>query len=312
MADAGDLVAVDPAVARRIGAALGGHPRRIVRAVEDALGRQESLSQLADDLEAGADRAAAGALARLSHIDRAIVDAVDALGGAPVGSEHVAAVVPDATEVTVEGLEARRILRVASPQVRLDADIAAAAHRGGDGEDPDTLRARFLDHYIAWASRGGASPGEIADESLAILALLAWAERIDRADKAHALAVAAEGALALAGRWGTWARVTGYRLRAARALGLQRDEAVALNQLGVQALASDDASGARELFMGARAVALEAHADTVAATAAHNIEIIDHPLAPPDDSTPRDDGPDGLRIGSPVRAPLAAAFSASP
>ena len=294
LADAGSTADIDPSVAQRVGAALGGHPGRIIRTVEEAIERGLDLGELAIELEGGSDEAAT-TVDLLSHTDRAVVDAIAALGGAPAGPEHVAAVVANASEATVQALEARRALRVASPQLRLDADIAAAVHSGGDGEDPDTIRARFLDHYIAWASDGRASPSEIADESRAILALLAWAERIDRADKAHALAVAAEGALALAGRWGTWARVTDYRLRAARALGLQRDEAVALNQLGVQALANDDATRARDRFMNARAVAIEAKADTVAATAARNIEVIDHPLVPPDNSTPHDDGPGALR-----------------
>lgn len=295
ISDAGSSVAVEPGVARRIGTALGGNPGRIIRAIEDALNRSADLRELAAELEAGADRAAADAVARLSHIDRAVVDAVAALDGAPAGPDHVAAVVADASERTVEALEARRVLRVASPQVRLDDDIAAALRHAEEGQDPDTIRARFLDHYVAWISLGRATAKQIADESRAILALLGWAERTGRADAAFALATATEGALALAGRWGTWSNITGYRLRAARALGLRSDEAVALNQLGVLALANDDAVGARDLLMNARTVAIEAGAADVAATATHNIEVIDYPLAPPSNDTPADNGSGGIR-----------------
>jgi hypothetical protein len=283
-ADAGEMSAVEPAVARRIGAVLGGNPGRIIRAVEDALARGVDLGQLAAELEAGAADTTADAVARLSHIDRAVVAAVDALDGAPVGPEHVAAVVADASETTVEALEARRILRVASPQVRLDEDIAAATYAEADRGDQDSIRGRFLEHYITWASSGRPTPAQIADESRAILALLAWAERRGRAQDAHALAVATEGAFALAGRWGTWTMITEHRLRAAKALGLRDDEAIALNQLGVQALARDDATSARELFATSRDVAHAAGADAVAATATRNLEIIDYPLAPPSGS----------------------------
>ncbi|HSK51209.1 MAG TPA: choice-of-anchor D domain-containing protein [Clostridia bacterium] len=277
LANLGAEASPDPDVAHAIAVALGGHPARIIRSVEDAHARGVDPAGLAAELQAGVEAAAAASLGRLDPADQMVVDAVAALGGAPIGPEHAAAVVPAAAAEDVEDLVRRRVLRAASPQVRLDPDVAVAVE-----EEPgaDETRQRFVDHFVEWATSGRSSPDDIAAESRAILALLEWAERSGRLEAAHALAVATESGFALAGRWATWAQVTGYRLRSAEALGFDADAAIALNQMGVQALAADAAPRAREAFLEAYERALEAKEPGVAATAARNIEIIDAPVPP--------------------------------
>ena len=274
----GAPTAVDPEVAANIGLALDGHPGRIIRAIEEAYARHVDLPGLAAELATGVDQAAAS-LGRLGADDRAVVDAVAALEGAPIGHEHVAAVVSAASTDTVDDLERRRVLRAASPQVRLDPDIAAAHRQWGDV--PDEIRARYVDHFVAWAVGGVETAESVADESRAILYLLDWAERTGRADAAWTLSTATEGAFALANRWGAWAQATGYRLRAAEKLGLEADAAVALNQIGVQALGGDATLRAREAFAEARDRAAAAGAPAVAAVAERNLKLVDGFLPPP-------------------------------
>ena len=278
----GEPADVDPDAAREIGLALGGHPGRIIRTIEDAHGRGVDLRGLAAELGVGVEAATATSLDRLGATERAVVDAVAALDGAPTGLDHVAAVVPAATADDVEALVQRRVLRVASPSVRLDADVAAVVSAG---PDTDEIRSRFIDHFVDWATGDDVSAADIAAESRAIVALLEWAERTGRVGSAHALAVATESGFALAGRWATWAQVTGYRLRAAEGLGLSADAAVALNQMGIQALAEDSAPRAREAFARAQQLALDANAPDVADTAARNIAIIDRPVITPNNGT---------------------------
>lgn len=271
----GEPADVDPDAASEIGLALGGHPGRIIRTVEDAYGRGVDLRGLAAELRVGVQVATATSLDRLGATERALVNAVAALDGAPAGPGHVAAVVPAATADDVEGLVQQRVLRVASPSVRLDVDVAAVV---GEGPDTDEIRSRFIDHFVDWATGDDVSAAEIAAESRAIVALLDWAERTGRVQSVHALAIATESGFALAGRWATWGQVTGYRLRAAEGLGLSADAAVALNQMGIQALAEDSAPRAREAFVRAQQLALDASAPMVADTAARNIAIIDGPV----------------------------------
>jgi hypothetical protein len=200
LAQLGAPVAVDPEIAARIGQALGGHPGRIIRTVEDAHERQIDLPGLEAELAEGVEQAAVASLTRLGKGEQAVVDAVAALGGAPIGPEHVAAVVPAASADTLDDLKRRRVLRAASPQVRLDPDIATAHLESGD--DQDEIRARFVDHLVAWAGGGTETAESVADESRAILYLLDWAERAGRDDAVWALTTATEGAFALANRWG--------------------------------------------------------------------------------------------------------------
>ena len=286
LADLGAPAAVDPDLAGRIGMALDGRPGRVIRTIEEAFERHVDLSTLAAELTNGSEAAAAASLDALGPGDRAVVDAVAALDGTPIGPEHVVAVVPGGSTATVVDLQRRRVLRAASPQVRLDTDLAAAHRLSGD--DPDAIRARYLDRFVTWARQGAASAAAIADESRAILYLLDWAERTGRVGATHALSTATEGAFAIADRWGAWAEATGYRLRAAETLGLDADAAVALNQMGIQALGEDAPDRAREAFMQARDRAFTAGAPEVAAVAGRNIEVLDGvPLPPPKDDPPQ-------------------------
>jgi hypothetical protein len=173
----------------------------------------------------------------------------------------------------VDELVRQRVLRAASPQVRLDPGLAAA--QLSLAADADEIRSRFLDHFITWAAHGATSAVAVAEESRAILYLIDWAAATGRLTEVRALAAATEGAFALAGRWGAWAQVTSRRLWAARELGDQAEAAIALNQIGVQALGEDAVPRAREAFADARAAAVKAGNVRIAATATHNLQIVD-------------------------------------
>ncbi|MFL5770769.1 MAG: hypothetical protein ACJ765_11895, partial [Chloroflexota bacterium] len=285
--DLGVVADVDAAAAARVGRALGGHPSRIVNQVIQADGRRITLGQLADELETA--HGAPVAAANLSPEQIAAVTAVASLDGAPAGPEHIAAVAGVPTGV-VDDLAAAQKLRAASPQLRLSVDLAGAAT---DDPGRDEIRERFLAHFVRWAYTLRDDPAAVGEEFRAILALLRWAYRTGRFAEVLALADAADTGLAAAGRWGAWSEATQYRLRAAESLGDGRQEAVAINQLGVQALADDDAKTARDLFAKARDRAGELGLSGVAAIAERNRRVVDIALGgPPDDEPDEDRGDD--------------------
>jgi hypothetical protein len=291
---------VDPGAAQRIGMALDNHPDRIITAVQHAFERGVDLHTLAGEIETDRDTTAARRVAGLTAQQRALVDAVDALGGAPIGAEHVAAVVPGATLDQMKELVHRRQFRTASPQVRVDPWLRAAYD--GHELDRDAFRARYLDHFVGWIRDKAESTSAVTAEAQAILYLLDWAERTGRASGALALSAAAEGAFALDGRWGAWSRLTGHRVRAATKLGLEAEAAIAINQSGIQLLGDDDWPRARVAFRESMARALAANAPALAEVARHNLEVIDGPLLPPrdDDGRPRTDGADGITLPRPL------------
>ncbi|HET9347498.1 MAG TPA: hypothetical protein VFO05_17520, partial [Candidatus Limnocylindrales bacterium] len=94
---------LDAEVTTRIGRRLAGHPGRIIRVVEDAARRGVGLTALAQELEGQGD-VAGDPVARLDGTAAAIVEAVAALDGAPVGPEHVASVLPGVSTGDVDEL----------------------------------------------------------------------------------------------------------------------------------------------------------------------------------------------------------------
>ena len=248
LADLGAPAAVDRTWrADRDGA--DGHPGRVIRTIEDAFERHVDLSTLAAELTNGTEAAAAASLGALGPADKAVVDAVAALDGTPIGPDMrwpscpMARRPPSLTCSDVGSCALPRRRCGSTPTSQPPIGCRATIRR---------IRARYLDRFVTWARQGAANRAPIADKSRAILYLLDWAERTGRVGATHALSTATEGAFAIADRWGAWAEATGYRLRAAETLGLDADAAVALNQMGIQALGADAPDRAREAFMQAR------------------------------------------------------------
>ncbi|HET9347042.1 MAG TPA: hypothetical protein VFO05_15220, partial [Candidatus Limnocylindrales bacterium] len=177
----------------------------------------------------------------------------------------------------VDELVDERILRAASPQVALDRDLWSVVR---SSPEADVIRARYLDHFVAWARR--ADPHAIAEESRAIVYLLNWAVEGQRHHQALALNAATEPAFAATGRWGAWTRATEVALEASTKLGDEAGAARALNQLAVQALGDDADDKARNLLVQARDRATRAGATFEAAVAERNLRVIDGlPVPPP-------------------------------
>ncbi|HEX5012863.1 MAG TPA: hypothetical protein VFV72_01800, partial [Candidatus Limnocylindrales bacterium] len=186
----------------------------------------------------------------------------------------------------VDDLVDERILRVASPQVRLDPDVAVSMAKPADA---DAIRADYLDHFTDWARSADAS--DIAAESQAILYLLSWAARAGRYANARALHAATESAFAVTGRWGAWGRATQIAFEASARLGDEAAVATALNQLAIQALGVDADEKARDLLRQAQHRATDAGATFEAAVAARNLRVIDG--LPPGPPIERDRGDGG-------------------
>jgi len=78
---------------------------------------------------------------------------------------------------------------------------------------------RALRYFIEWAEQQGPDTERLLSDLHVILQLLEWAAEAGRWADVLRLGRAVEGALALGRRWGAWAQVLGWMLRAARALG---------------------------------------------------------------------------------------------
>ena len=216
---------------------LDGRPQSLVEVAALLADGRVSLSELAAEPTALAE---SRDLEALSDSQRRILELLATLAGAPLGVEHVAAVAdaPEAERELAE-LDRRGLVKSSSPRYRLLRRVPT-----GLGAPTEDLRARLLDHLTRWSAH--AKPDEVADEAEGVEALLRLAADEGRLDGALALALAAEGKLAMSGSWSSWERVLERGLLLARRLDRREVEAYFLHQLGSRSLclgASSEAIG---------------------------------------------------------------------
>ncbi len=205
-------------VAQALCATLEGHPLRLLQAA--ALVREErlTLAEVAGRMQAPAPAEAltAQTLGSLSEPERRVVAALAALGGAPVHTEHVAALasLPDAMPI-LESLLQLGLVQAHSPRYTLAGALESDLPQAWD---LTAWAERALAHFTAWAETYRAAPDRLLEEADAILRLMEWGGAARRWADVLRLAWAVEGALALGRRWAAWAQVLRWALQAAQAL----------------------------------------------------------------------------------------------
>ena len=215
--------------------ALGGHPWRIREAAARARDEGRSLAEAARALDPTA------MLAALTSGEESVLAGLAAVGGGPVGLEHVRELSPvEDVGPVLESLERRHLVLTHSPRYSLPEPLAEEIGRRTDLEP---LRARAMEHFTDWAERER-DPVAVAAERPAVLELLRWASRTGRDKDAIRLGRASQDAFAAAGRFGAWGAAVETVLAAARRQGDPFEEAWALHQRGTRTFALDESKAA--------------------------------------------------------------------
>jgi DNA-binding IclR family transcriptional regulator len=234
--------------------------------------------------EAAGAAALADALNALPAPERQVMAALAALGGAPVHADHLADLTGIAdVATTLQALQRRGLAQAHSPRYTLTGGLDATLQQVWD---LTPWRERALAHLTAWAEAQSSSD-RLLEEADGIVQILAWAAGAGRWADVLRLGRAIQGALALGGRWATWAQMLRWTLQATQALGDQAAEAWALHQLGTRALCLGDGASARASLTQALQLR-EALGDRAgAAVTQHNLDLLSAvPPAPPREPPP--------------------------
>ncbi len=290
------------AAAQSLCAALDGHPLRILQAA--AMTREEGIA-LAEVLgrvqaPAPAEALAAQLVAALSDPEQRILAALAAVGGGPLPTEHIAdlAKLPQVVPV-LESLQQRGLVQAHSPRYSLTGALGETLRQAWD---LTPWAERALAHFATWAEGQRDAPDRLLEAADAILQALEWAVKAGHWREVLHLGRAMEGALALGGRWGAWARVLGWLLQAARALGDRAVEAWAFHQLGTRALCLGETTAARTSLTKALRLRDVLGDRAGAAVTRHNLGLILGPPGPPEEPP---EPPAEPPAGPPVSPPAA-------
>ena len=261
--------------------ALDGHPLHLIQATALAREAGHSLGEIARQVESASPSEAlmAQVLASLSEPEQRILAALATLGGAPLSTEHLAALteLADAAPV-LETLLRRGLVQTESPRY---SPAGALGEYLRQTQDLIPLAERALAYFTTWAEEQRQAPARLLEEAEAILQVLGWGVGAGRWAEVLRLGRAVEGALALGRRWDVWAQVLQWVLQAARALRDQAAEAWALHQLGTRALCLGDTATARTSLIKALRLRESLDDRIGAAVTRHNLDLLVGPPPPP-------------------------------
>jgi hypothetical protein len=280
------LTADEQTTARGLHVAAQGHPLTLIQAAAKA---RESKRPLHETVVAGATPSAVATASELPDQARQLVATLAAMGGAPVHTDHLAALsgLPDVTSA-LQTLSTRRLAQAHSPQYSLTGGLSQALQQTWD---LTPWREQALAHFTKWAREQNA-PELVLRDADAILYVLEWAAAAGHWRSVLRLGGAVERALALGGRWAAWVKVLGWMHQAALALNDKAAEAWALHQLGTRSLCLGKDAAARASLE--RALRLrEALGDLVGVEVTkHNLELLAAaPPIPPEKPRPPKPGP---------------------
>ncbi|HHS98137.1 MAG TPA: tetratricopeptide repeat protein, partial [Chloroflexi bacterium] len=234
------------AAAQSICTTLDGHPLHILRAVARVEEEGKSLEEIARSVQAAdpVETLTAAVLSSLSEDQRRLLAVMALLDGAPLPTDHLAALSGVRNvQPALEALMHRGLVQAHSPRYSLSGGLGRYI-RGKWDLTPWTERA--VDHFTSWVEKGRPSPTDVADVAEAVLRTMEWAAADERWSDVLRLGRAMEEPLTLACRWGAWEQVLLRMLEAARELGDRATEAWALHQLGSRALCLGDHRTARD------------------------------------------------------------------
>ena len=258
--------------ARRICAALAGHPLRIREAVAPVREDGRALTEIAD-LVTGDKPREALAEARLAGADpeqRRLLATLALFGESAVGREHLMALIdaPNAAALIDLAL-ASRDLRAHSPRYSLGLTAADAARQ----LDLAAAGDRALSHFVRWTHATHDEPQRQLIEAAALLALLRWAVANSRPREAIELGRAIDSAFAVGRRFDAWRELLELVRSAAVESGDRAGEAWALHQLGTRALALGEIAAGTELLHGALDIRREQQDHAGASVTQRNLAV---------------------------------------
>lgn len=282
--------------------ALDGQPLQIIKAVSQVREEGVPASELVPSgspFPSAPEQLSAQIVETLTPEARQALMLMAALGGAPLHTDHVAALTGSRdTAALLADLEERGLAKSHSP--RYSVTDAVAGLRPADAEA--RWRRQLLTYFADHAESHAAEPERLRDDLEPMIATLRHGASAGDWRAVLRLARAADGVAAASKLWGAWATILAIALDAARRLGDEAQEAWALHQLGTRALCLGDADEARRRLGEALRIR-ERIGDRAAEITRHNMGHL--PGAPPPSRPPA--GPGGT---PPWIAPLCAGIVA--
>lgn len=247
-------------------------------------------------------------LALLPNDEKHLLAALAAVGGGPVGADHLLAVagVPE-PEPALAALVRDGLVQGDGQRYSLTGNLAKELPGTWDLKD---WRNRALEHFLTWSEAHRAA---VVEEVSAICCVLEHASRSGLHAETLRLGRVFESGLLLSGRWSAWAETLERILGSAKALGDRKTEAWALHQLGTRAFCLDDRTTAGDRLTQALEIRESIGDHGGAAVTFHNMGLLLGPKAlVPKADEPRRGLPHLLFwILLPVLALAAGAFIAS-
>ncbi len=212
---------------------LDGHPLRIAQVASAAREQGWSVEELGARLKSGSAETAALECLPDDPRFHSVLTVLAGVGGAPLSSNHLEALVPDSQEV-IQQLEVRALIQRAGAGHRICRNLLSEVRHSGGVEDwPE----RLLGYFTAWARSVVEEPSTIAAAAPAVIAVLRGGARAGLHEGVLQLVRAVESAVAVCRRWGWWEMVLRFGLDAARQLNDHESEAWILHQLGTRSAA---------------------------------------------------------------------------
>jgi hypothetical protein len=242
------LSAEDRASAEVLCAALEGHPLRLLQLAALVRDSGRSVAEIAARVQryagSAADALAELVLAGSPEPERRVLSALAVPAGASLKAQRVSALAGLAdARPELDSLQRRGLIEEGDRGYTLVGPVGEELRRS---HDLSPWANRALDHFATFAERHLQDLEALAEEADSTLRILEWGAQAGNWAGVLRLGRAMEGALAVSGQWGSWERVLGWELDAARALGDRAAEGWSLHQLGTRALCLEDAFVARE------------------------------------------------------------------
>lgn len=270
------LADAERTAARELCDALRGHPLHLLQAAAQARETGRSIAEPAAPTRAPL---VAQLVDALPEPERRVLAALALVDGAPLSQQQLA----DLTglirpEPAIATLMRRGFVQAHSPRYSLTGDWAETLRQRWN-LTPDLAPA--LTYFASWAEARADDPRQILESAGALLELLAQAVEAQRWGDVLRLGRAVGVAFAAGRRWGAWARVLHWILRAARALGDGPAEGWALHQIGTRALCLNQPDLARARLTEALRLRETIGDREGAAVTRHNLSFLGGPPAPP-------------------------------
>lgn len=292
--------------AERLVTLLHGHPADILREASDAAAYGRTIADLVANLQQ--TDPSRRPIHVLSEEERSVALAAAALGGVPVGREHLVAVTGQ--PAAVDELERRGIVRPASPSLVLDRTWL---ERLSTRPELPEWHSRWLAYFAGWAAGPDATAHDVSVETPALAHLLAPTRfAVDRGGAQRLVRVLVP-ALTLTSRWGLRRRLLELVVAGISPTDEPGTGAWALHELGTQDVVEGRLTQARENLTTAREIRHRSGDVSGQAATEQNLAVLDAlvtplPVRTADESPTHRTSP--AKLSAKLLVPLAAGFLA--